>query len=74
MAPASDTFLRLPSAIAEPTEYFVSSTGIRTPTYKIDVADLPYVDQLDLTYHYPAYTGLPARTVEDGGDVVALPA
>ena len=60
-------------AIPERTEYFVSSTGIRTPTYTIEVADLPYVDQLDLTYYYPQYTGLPARVVEDGGDVAALP-
>ena len=55
------------------TEYFVESTGIRSPTYTIDVADLPYVDQLDLTYYFPSYTGLPPRTREDGGDVAALP-
>ena len=55
------------------TEYFVESTGIRSPTYTIDVADLPYVDQLDLTYYFPSYTGLQPRTREDGGDVAALP-
>jgi hypothetical protein len=59
--------------IADRTEYFVESSGVRSPTYAIDVADLPYVDRLDLTYHFPAYTGLPPRVVEDGGDVVALP-
>ncbi|NJD18730.1 MAG: hypothetical protein FIA95_05540, partial [Gemmatimonadetes bacterium] len=59
--------------LAERTEYFVESTGVRSPTFVIDVADLPYVDRLDLVYHLPAYTGLPPRTVEDGGDVVALP-
>ncbi len=55
------------------TEYFVESTGTRSPTYTIDVADLPYVDEMDLTYYFPRYTGLPARTIEDGGDVAALP-
>ncbi|MGD2047094.1 MAG: hypothetical protein PVH96_12850, partial [Gemmatimonadota bacterium] len=59
--------------VSERTDYFVSSTGLRTPTFTIDVADLPYVDQLDLTYYYPSYTGLPARVIEDGGDVAALP-
>jgi hypothetical protein len=60
-------------AVAERTEYFVESTGIRSATFSIDVADLPYVDRLDLTYHFPSYTGLPPRVVEDGGDIVALP-
>jgi len=55
------------------TEYFVESTGIRSATFTIDVADLPYVAQMDLTYYFPRYTGLPARTIEDGGDVAALP-
>jgi chemotaxis protein histidine kinase CheA len=55
------------------TEYFVEATGIRSPTFTIDVADLPYVDQLDLTYYFPRYTGLQPRTREDGGDVAALP-
>ncbi|MDP2959109.1 MAG: hypothetical protein Q8N53_21995, partial [Longimicrobiales bacterium] len=59
--------------LTERTEYFVESTGVRSPTFVIDVADLPYVDRLDLVYHFPAYTGLPPRTVEDAGDVVALP-
>jgi hypothetical protein len=59
--------------VSDHTEYFVESTGVRSPTYAIDVADLPYVDQLDLTYRFPAYTGLAPRTVEDGGDVAALP-
>ncbi|NIX23909.1 MAG: hypothetical protein GWN07_30460, partial [Actinobacteria bacterium] len=59
--------------IGEPTEYFVEATGVRSPTFTIDVADLPYVDQIDLTYYFPRYTGLPARTVTDGGDVAALP-
>src|SRR5690606_19334976 len=30
------------------------------------------VDALDLTYHFPGYTGLPPRIVEGGGDVAAL--
>ncbi len=58
--------------VNEPTQYFVEATGIRSPTFSIDVADLPYVDQMDLTYYFPSYTGLRARIVEDGGDVAAL--
>ena len=58
--------------VNEPTEYFVEATGVRSATFSIDVADLPYVDQLDLTYYFPSYTGLQARTILDGGDVAAL--
>ena len=60
-------------AVAEETEYFIESTGVRSATFTIEVADLPYVGRMGLTYYYPSYTGLPERTIEDGGDVVALP-
>jgi len=74
MLPAEDgSFEALLLGVAERTEYFVESTGIRSPTFAIDVADLPYVDRIDLTYRFPAYTGLAPRTMENGGDVVALP-
>ena len=56
----------------ENTEYFVESAGIRSATYRIEVADLPYVDRLELEYHFPSYTGLAVRTVEGGGDIAAL--
>ena len=56
----------------ENTEYFVESAGIRSATHRIEVADLPYVDRLELEYHFPVYTGLAVRTVEGGGDIAAL--
>ncbi|HUF75406.1 MAG TPA: DUF4175 family protein, partial [Longimicrobiales bacterium] len=60
-------------AVPERMEYFVESSGVRSPTFTVEVADLPYVGRLDLTYHYPSYTGLPPRVVENAGDVAALP-
>ena len=56
----------------ENTEYFVQAAGIRSNTHRIEVADLPYVDQLVLEYHFPSYTGLAVRTIEGGGDIAAL--
>lgn len=58
--------------LEETTEYFVESEGIRSSTFRIDVADLPYVDELVLEYHFPSYTGLAPRTVEGRGDIAAL--
>ncbi len=54
------------------TEYFVRAEGVESAVYRIEVADLPYVQRIDLEYHFPAYTGLDPQTVEDGGDVAVL--
>ena len=68
----SGTYELLLFELTEQTEYFVEVDGVRSPVYRIDVADLPYVERLDLEYRYPAYTGLPPERVEDGGDIAAL--
>src|SRR5688572_4406266 len=33
---------------------------------------MPYVQRLELEYHFPAYTGLEPRKIEDGGDIAVL--
>jgi hypothetical protein len=58
--------------IDEQTRYLVEAAGVRSTTYRIEVRDLPYVDRLDLEYHFPAYTGLSPQQQEDGGDIAAL--
>ena len=56
----------------ENTDYFVESSGIQSPMHRIEVADLPYVEHLELEYRFPAYSGLAPRTIEFGGDIAAL--
>ncbi len=56
----------------ESTEYFVEASGVRSSIFRVEVVELPYVDQIDLEYRFPAYTGLSPRTQEDGGDIAAL--
>ena len=51
---------------------YVEAAGVKSRAFTLKVVELPYVKQLDLEYHFPAYTGLEPRTVEDGGDVAAL--
>src|SRR5215211_7125557 len=53
-------------------EYFVESNNIRSEVFKLNVVDLPFVKQLDLTLNFPAFTNLPTKAVEDGGDIAAL--
>jgi hypothetical protein len=58
--------------VRAPLEYFVEAAGVRSPIYKLNVADMPYVQRLELTYEFPAYTGLQPRKIEDGGDIAVL--
>jgi len=58
--------------LQDTTDYFVTAGGVRSPLYELAVVDLPYVDEIALTYHFPAYTGLEPRRQEEGGDVAAL--
>jgi hypothetical protein len=58
--------------VAAPVEYFVEAVGVRSSMYTLKVADMPYVEKLELEYHFPAYTGLQPRKIEDGGDIAVI--
>jgi hypothetical protein len=58
--------------IQDSMEYFVESSSVRSDVFKLNVVDLPYVKQLDLSLNFPAFTNLPTKAVEDGGDIAAL--
>lgn len=58
--------------IQDSMEYFVESNNIRSEVFKLNVVDLPFVKQLDLSLNFPAFTNLPTKTIEDGGDIAAL--
>ena len=58
--------------LQEPVDYLVESIGVESRTFRLDVIELPYVERLELEYHFPAYTGLEPRLVEDGGDIAVL--
>ncbi|HSG63766.1 MAG TPA: hypothetical protein VLD39_02155, partial [Gammaproteobacteria bacterium] len=58
--------------IRQPLRYYVEAAGVRSPEYRIEVVDLPRVSNVRLTYHYPQWTRLEARTVDPGGDIEAV--
>ena len=58
--------------IQDETEYFVQSAGVRSAVFTFEVIDLPYVERLELEYHFPAYTQLAPRVIENGGDIAVL--
>jgi hypothetical protein len=59
-------------SVREPLEYFVSAANVRSPTYRVNVVDLPVVENLSVTYHFPEWTGKDEETVDPGGDVRAI--
>src|SRR5690606_8206067 len=81
----SEAFDRLPMApragqsgfdlrlfnVRGPTEYYVESEGIQSPTYRVEVVDLPYVERMEVELIFPEYTGLEPQVFEDGGDIYA---
>ncbi len=55
------------------TSYSVRSGSVRTQEYRLRVVDRPLVRLLRVSTHPPAYTGMPARALDDNvGDVTAL--
>jgi hypothetical protein len=58
--------------IAGKTEYAVEANGVRSTTFTLEVANLPYVKRMDLQYRFPAYTQLDPLDVDSTGDIAAL--
>src|SRR5688572_5682939 len=70
-AQKGDAFEAVLFDVRAATDYYVESGAIRSPAYRIEVADAPFVKTVTLEYQYPAYTGMPAKRIEDAGDIVA---
>ena len=53
--------------------YAIAAGDDRSPEYEVRVIDPPAVKHLRLHYQYPAYSQLPDRIEEEGGDIQGLP-
>ena len=60
------------AGLPENVEYYVTAGAMTSKHYQIRVTDLPAVTQIRVTYHYPAWTGMPADIEERGGDLRAV--
>ncbi len=70
--PAGSGFLYLLIDVRSSMRYYVESKGVRSQIYTLKVVDIPRVEKINLTYHFPAYTGMQPQTVENDGDISAL--
>ncbi len=69
---SGSSFLYLLVEVQSSMRYYVEARDVRSRTYTLTVLNTPRVDKIDLTYRFPAYTGMPAQNVEGEGDVSAL--
>ncbi|HTB10261.1 MAG TPA: hypothetical protein VK752_01750 [Bryobacteraceae bacterium] len=60
------------ASLPEPVEYYVEAAGVKSKTYKLDVADLPGIKNIKVTYHYPSWLGLKDAVEDPGGDLRAV--
>ncbi|GAB5521077.1 MAG: hypothetical protein RhofKO_33280 [Rhodothermales bacterium] len=67
-----DVFVHSFEAIQSSFQYRVEIGEVRSDIFTVEVAVYPAVAQIDVTYRYPAYTGLPTRTEENFGDIEGL--
>jgi len=56
----------------QPLDYFVKAVGQQSPTYRITLADIPAVADIELRYRFPAYTMLAPETTTGSGEIKAL--
>jgi uncharacterized protein DUF4175 len=58
--------------VIAPVDYQVVADRVQSAVHTLKVVDVPYVQRLELEYHFPAYTGLEPQKIEDGGDIAVL--
>ncbi len=60
------------AGLPENVEYYVTAGAMTSKHFNIRVTDLPAVKQIRVTYHYPAWIGIPSEVEERGGDLRAV--
>jgi hypothetical protein len=60
------------ASIDSTLDYYVRAGAVRSPTFTLNVKDLPAVTKLRVTYHYPQWTGMADRVEDPGGDLRAV--
>jgi hypothetical protein len=60
------------AGLPENVEYYVTAGAMASKHFNIRVTDLPAVKQIRVTYHFPAWTGMPPEVEERGGDLRAV--
>jgi hypothetical protein len=60
------------AGLPENVEYYVTAGPLVSQHYKMRVVDLPAVKEIQVTYHYPTWTGMKPVTEDHSGDLRAI--
>ncbi len=60
------------AAVTGEFTYRALAGGVASAWYRVRVADAPAAGNFEIRYTYPAYSGLPSRSVPGGGEIEAL--
>ena len=60
------------AGLPENVEYYVTAGPLVSEHYKMRVVDLPAVKEIQVTYHYPTWTGMKPVTENHSGDLRAI--
>jgi len=70
---AEDRFAYRVPQVLEPFAYRLHVGGTESRRFKVALKEPPLIEQIDVVYHYPEYTGLePQRLENNGGEIRAL--
>ncbi|MEM7257789.1 MAG: hypothetical protein AAF404_10410, partial [Pseudomonadota bacterium] len=58
--------------ISDPLDYYVSSAFTKSDQASVEVVVPAEIENLQLTYRYPAWTGREPRTINNGGNIAAV--
>jgi hypothetical protein len=70
--PGTSNFQFMFAGLPEGVEYYVEAGPLQSRHFHIRVTDVPAVKQIRVTYHFPAWTGIPPSTEDRGGDLHAI--
>lgn len=59
-------------AVPQDFDYYAVAGPLHSSVYHVKVRDLPLIKQIAVTYHYPAWTGLPDASHAQAGDLSAV--
>jgi hypothetical protein len=71
-SPGATTYEFLFSGLAENVEYYVEAGAVQSKHFNLKVIDLPSIQKIRVTYHYPAWSGMKDSVEDPGGDVRAV--
>ena len=71
MKPSGEGFEFTFDSVDRTFDYSVAAGAAASRAYTVTALFPPRVQRIDIAYQYPAFSGLSARTEEDGGDIYA---